>query len=203
MRAAMRCTAPINAPGPPPTMPRRRRRCLPCCLDSAGMFTLLPCRKPQHSPVGFLVGTGFCKIVERALGDLNDVPLDKRCALPRALLAALQAAFPFEHCPAIKTILCQFGKDAAEIHLPVAERPEAPRTLHPWLVSNKMLQRLCPPTDSRNLSKVTPSCRSSPGCSSKQRSTPAASNASRIGRQRFANSSNAVSMSPGGRCGQG
>src|ERR1700745_2970809 len=135
MRAAMRCTAPINAPGPPPTMPRRSRRCLPCCLDSAGMFTPLSCRKPQHSPVGFLVRTGFCKIVERALGDLNDVPLDNRRAFPRALLAALQAAFPFEHRPAIKTVLRQFGKDAVEIHLPVAERPEAPRTLHPRLVS--------------------------------------------------------------------
>src|SRR5438445_397836 len=135
MRAAMRCTAPINAPGPPPTMPRRSRRSLPCFLDSAGMFGLLSCRKPQHSPVGFLVRTGFCKIVERALGDLNDVPLDKRRALPRALLAALQAAFPFEHCPAIKTVLRQFGKDAAEIHLPVAQRPEAPRALHPRLVS--------------------------------------------------------------------
>src|SRR6184192_349503 len=55
--------------------------------------------------------------------------------LPRALLAALQAAFPFEHCPAIKTVLRQFGKDAAEIHLPVAQRPEAPRALHPRLVS--------------------------------------------------------------------
>src|SRR2546429_3589486 len=69
MRAAMRCTAPINAPGPPPTMPRRSRRSLPCFLDSAGMFGLLSCRKPQHSPVGFLVRTGFCKIVERALDD--------------------------------------------------------------------------------------------------------------------------------------
>src|SRR6266566_7657578 len=135
MRAARRCTAPINAPGPPPTMPRRRRRCMPSSLDSAGMFTLLSCRKPQHSPVGLLVRTGFCKVVEGALGDLNDVPLDKRRAFPRALLAALQATFPFEHCPTIETVLRQFGKDAAEIHLPVAQRPEAPHTLDPRLVS--------------------------------------------------------------------
>src|ERR1700746_798144 len=135
MRAAMRCTAPINAPGPPPTMPRRSRRSLPSFLASTGLVGPLSGRKPQHSPVGFLVRTGFCKIVERALGDLNDVPLDKRRALPRALLAALQAAFPFEHCPAIKTVLRQFGKDAAEIHLPVAQRPEASRPLHPRLGS--------------------------------------------------------------------
>src|SRR6185437_6119514 len=38
-RAAMRCTAPMKAPGPPPTMPSRKRRLYPSLVPSIGMRT--------------------------------------------------------------------------------------------------------------------------------------------------------------------
>src|SRR5437899_8943443 len=131
----MRCTAPMNAPGPPPTMPSRKRRCLLCFLGSAGMFAFLSRSKPQHPPIRFFVGAGFCKIVERALRCLNDVPRNKRRAFPRTLLAALQATLPLEYRPPIEAVLRQLGKNSSKIHLPVTERTEPARALYPRLIS--------------------------------------------------------------------
>src|SRR5260370_11795428 len=125
----------MNAPGPPPTMPRRSRRCWLCFFDSPGMFAFLPRRESQHSAVCFLVRAGFCKIIECALCRLNDVPRNKRRAFPRSLLAALQAALPLENRPSVEPVLRQLGKNAAKIYLAVAQRAEAPRALHPRLVS--------------------------------------------------------------------
>ena len=50
-----------------------------------------------------------------------------------AVLGVLQAAFPFDHRPAVKAVLRELGEDAAEIDLPVAEasgsaRRGSPRT---------------------------------------------------------------------------
>src|SRR5215471_20766085 len=109
MRAARRCTAPMNAPGPPPTMPSRIRRCFPCVLDSPGMFAFLSCGESQHPPVRFLVRARFCKIVKSALGRLDNVPRNKRRAFPRSLLAALHAALPLEHSPALEIVLRELG----------------------------------------------------------------------------------------------
>src|SRR5207248_946674 len=136
MRAAIRCTAPMNAPGPPPTMPSRMRRCLPCVLDSPGMFPFLSRREPQHSPIRFLVRSGFCKIVKRSFGCLDNVPRNEGRALPRPLLAALHTTLPFEHRPPVEVVLRQLGKNAPEIHLPVTQRPEAPRATNPRLISS-------------------------------------------------------------------
>src|SRR6266513_2706109 len=66
-----------------------------------------------------------------------------------------------------------------------------------------MPQRGCRSTRSRNISNVAPSNRSSPGCSSKPTLTPCESQKSRIGFQRLASSSKAVSTSPAGRWGNG
>ena len=66
-----------------------------------------------------------------------------------------------------------------------------------------MLQRLCLLVASRKRSKVTPSCTSSPGCTSYATSTPHSSKTSSIGVQRFASSSKPISTSPSGRCGHG
>src|SRR5690242_18353263 len=135
MRAAMRCTAPMNAPGPPPTMPSRIRRCFPCVLDSPGMFAFLSCREPEHPAVRFLVRAGFCKIIKRPFGRLDYVPRNKRRPFSRSLLAALHAALPLQHRPSIEIVLRQLGKNSAKIHLPIAERPEPPRAPNPRLVS--------------------------------------------------------------------
>src|ERR1700733_5514816 len=40
----MRCTAPMNAPGPPPTMPRRRRRGTVGCWAESEIISLSPVR---------------------------------------------------------------------------------------------------------------------------------------------------------------
>src|SRR5919108_3193444 len=135
MRAAMRCTAPMNAPGPPPTMPSRIRRCFPCILDSPGMFAFLSRCEAQHPPIRFLICPGFCKIVKRALSRLDNVPRNKRRTFPRSLIAALHATLPFEHRPSVEIVLRQLRKNPAKIHLPVAQRAKTPRASNPRLVS--------------------------------------------------------------------
>src|SRR6266404_2473445 len=109
MRAAMRCTAPINAPGPPPTMPSRMRRFpspafVPEVIDSPDCLDL---GQTEHAAVGCKVGAGLRKIIERRACSLNDVVRDEWRAFGSALLCALDAAFPFEHGPAIVSVLRQ------------------------------------------------------------------------------------------------
>jgi len=53
----------------------------------------------------------------------------------RAVFGVLQAAFPFNHGPAIEIIGGHFGKDRAEINLTVAKRPEPPGAVRPALVA--------------------------------------------------------------------
>jgi hypothetical protein len=47
----------------------------------------------------------------------------------------LQAAFPFQHRPAVIVVLRELGEDAGEIDLPVAERAEAAGAVDPALVA--------------------------------------------------------------------
>src|SRR5882724_3570803 len=61
---------------------------------------------------------------------------DERGAFRCPLFAALDAAFPFKYGPACKSVLREFGKNAAEIHLPVAQRAEAPCPVNPRLVAS-------------------------------------------------------------------
>src|SRR5579859_1741026 len=55
--------------------------------------------------------------------------------LGRALLAALDAALPFEHGPAVKSVLRQFRKDRFEVDLAVARGTESSCTVRPRLIS--------------------------------------------------------------------
>src|ERR1700687_3589131 len=123
MRAAMRGTAPMNAPGPPPTMPHRMRRfpspaLVPEIIASPGLF--LDLVQTEHAAVGGMVGAGLRKIIESGTCRLDDVMGDERRALGGALLGALDAAFPFEDGPAVETVLRELGKDSGEIDLSVA-----------------------------------------------------------------------------------
>ncbi len=61
------------------------------------------------------------------VGDLNDVIRNERRAFRRALLRMLQAAFPLQHRPAVVAVLCKLGENADEVHLAIAQRPEASR----------------------------------------------------------------------------
>jgi hypothetical protein len=74
----------------------------------------------EHSPIRSLVCARFGEILKRSFGSLNHVMRDKRRAFRRALLAALDAAFPLQHGPAGKIILRQLGKNSGEIDLPIA-----------------------------------------------------------------------------------
>src|SRR5260370_10355503 len=101
MRAAMRCTAPINAPGPPPTMPSRMRRFpspafVPEIIDSPDCLDL---GQTEHAAVGCKVRPGLRKIIEGRACSLNDVGWDERRAFGNPLLCPLDAAFPFDHRP--------------------------------------------------------------------------------------------------------
>src|SRR3954468_7944371 len=58
---------------------------------------------------------------------------DEGRALARAVLCVLQAAFPFEHRPAVEPDRGQPGEDRLEIDLPVAERAEAAGAVDPGL----------------------------------------------------------------------
>ena len=80
-----------------------------------------------------IVGAAGREIVEGACRHLDDVRLDERRALGGTLLAVLDAALPFQHRPAVETVLRQLGEDAAEIDLAVAERAEPAGAVHPGL----------------------------------------------------------------------
>src|ERR1700712_2692165 len=116
----------MKAPVPPPTMPRRILR-LPVS------DILLSSAQPENLAIGGGVGTGRRKIVERLLGNVDDVALDERRALGCALLGRLDRALPLEHRPAVETVCTEFRKDAGEIALAVAERAEPARPVHPGL----------------------------------------------------------------------
>src|SRR5260370_34563834 len=164
IRAAIRCTAPINAPGPPPTIPSRSRpfftslatgfavislshsspcpRCL--CFSVNSVLSLSFClrlipgllRQAQHSPVRRLIRPRTREIIKRPARRLNNMPLNKRRPFRRTLLAALDAALPLQNRPPRKIILRQLGKDALEIHLPIPRRAKPPRPIHPALISS-------------------------------------------------------------------
>src|SRR5262245_11997167 len=128
----MRCTAPMNAPWPPPTMPRRSRRpSLPSPLPSIAMPP--SSADAEHAPVRRLVGALADEVLERGLGHPDEVRGDELGALARAVLGMLQAAFPLQHRPAAVIVAGELGEDGAEIDLAVAERAEAPGAVQPRL----------------------------------------------------------------------
>src|SRR5215470_9258608 len=98
----------MNAPSPPPTMPRRSRRAVPPWRE---LSIATSGAQAEHAPVRGLVGAGSREIVERALGDIDDVACDERRALASTLLRALDAALPLEHRPAVVVVLRQLGED--------------------------------------------------------------------------------------------
>src|SRR5213595_1171469 len=64
------------------------------------------------------------------------MPLNKGRTFRRALLAALDATFPFQHRPPGKIILRQLGKYGAEINLPVTRRTKPSSSIGPGLVAS-------------------------------------------------------------------
>src|SRR5208337_449101 len=109
MREAMRCTAPMNAPSPPPA---------PAALGVAASLDGHSCfssNEPERAIDLLLVDCAAGEIVERLVGDPDDVMLDELGALARAVLGVLQTAFPLEHRPGRIAALRELGEDAVEV----------------------------------------------------------------------------------------
>src|SRR5271157_2115202 len=135
MREAMRWTAPMNAPSPPPTMPSLILLPVLASLRPSMAMPVSPLAQSERAVDLLLVGRAACEVVERLFGDADDVMLDELGALARAVLRVLEAAFPLEHRPGRIAVLRHLGEDAREIDLPVAERAEAARPVDPRRVA--------------------------------------------------------------------
>src|SRR5690606_582092 len=139
MRAAMRWTAPMKAPCPPPTMPSR--------IGPSPDSTFLPltilflpelCTHrlyTHHCLEKLSVGLACGKVIEGLFRNPDDVAGNERRAFGRAVFGMLEAALPFEDCPGIVAVLRQLGEDAAEINLTVAQGAEASGAVYPTLVA--------------------------------------------------------------------
>ena len=75
------------------------------------------------------------EVIKSGARRLDDMPLNKRRPFRSTLLAALDAALPFQHRPSRKVILCQPGKYRAEINLAISRRTKPPRSIYPWLIA--------------------------------------------------------------------
>ena len=72
-----------------------------------------------------LVAAAAGEIVERLLGNADDVSVDELGPFTRAVFRVLEAAFPFDHRPAGKIVARELGEDADEIHAAVSQGTEA------------------------------------------------------------------------------
>src|SRR5213083_2856018 len=61
------------------------------------------------------------------------MPRNEWRAFRCALFAALDAAFPLEHCPTVKTVLRELGKNCFEVDLAIAGRAEPSGAIDPRL----------------------------------------------------------------------
>ncbi len=118
-RIAIRCTAPMKALRPPPTMPTRRRR-PPVALVAGRVHHRLQAPTPSSFEIGRAIGAGGGEIVERVVGHLDDMVGDEFRALARRDFRVLQAALPLVDRPTGKIIGGELGEDRLEIDLPVA-----------------------------------------------------------------------------------
>src|SRR6267142_4675960 len=121
---------------------------LPPCPSGCGVFPHLRlCLKSslhpdvsnlcetEHAAIGRSIRAGLCEVIERRAGSLNDVASDEWRALGRALLGALDAAFPFEDRPAVEIILRELRENAVEIHLAVAGPTKTSGAIDPGVIT--------------------------------------------------------------------
>src|SRR5437867_5469007 len=119
MRAHSRCTPPMNAPRPPPTMPS---------LSGWAMSG-----DAEHTAIRGEVGAGAGEIVERLVRHPDDVVGDELRPFAGAVLRVLEAALPLEHRPTGIVVLRQLREDGLEVHLTVAEGTEPASAIDPRL----------------------------------------------------------------------
>src|SRR5256884_1443849 len=132
-RAHRRCTAPMNAPRPPPTMPSRSGRDGRASDVASTMTGSPPSGDAEHAAVGSHVGASTGEVVERFFGDADDVVGDELRPFASAVLGVLETALPLQHRPAGIIVLGELGEDRLEVHLAVAQRAEASGPIDPRL----------------------------------------------------------------------
>src|SRR5271157_1563870 len=84
MREAMRWTAPMKAPSPPPTMPSLIFPPVLASLRPSMAMNPLPSLQSERALDLLLVDRGAGEVVKRLVGDADDVVLDELGALARA-----------------------------------------------------------------------------------------------------------------------
>src|SRR6478735_12452735 len=109
----MRCTPPMNAPWPPPTMPRRMRRGAATPLLPSIVILVSRSGDAEHLPVRCQVDPAAGEVVERPVGNADDVVGDEDRPLACAILRVLEAAFPLHHRPAREVVSGHLGEDRA------------------------------------------------------------------------------------------
>src|SRR5258708_5702197 len=87
--------------------------------------------EPQHLPYLLTVRAASGEGIECSIFYANNMPGDLLRPLRRAILRVLQPAPPFKHAPAGKIVLRHLRKDRPKTDLPIAQRTEPPRAIHP------------------------------------------------------------------------
>src|SRR5437016_7098300 len=118
-RAHSRCTPPINAPRPPPTMP-----------SLSGWTIVRRCRASGDSR------PGRCRRRRNRRTPVpspDDVIGDELRPFAGTVLRVLEAALPLEHRPAGVVVLRELREDRLEVHLTVAQGTEPAGAIDPRL----------------------------------------------------------------------
>src|SRR5262245_49175058 len=134
----MRCTAPMKAPSPPPTMPSRIRFTSLCSRPSIAMGLLCSLEdrvQPEHASVGSRVGAGRGEVVEGGLSHSDDVVADESRAFACPILGVFQAALPLQHGPGVIVVLGELRENRVEGDLPVAEGAKPAGALDPAFIA--------------------------------------------------------------------
>src|SRR5215475_7881630 len=104
------------------------------CLIPGSSLGLRNWIQAQNLTVLVLIRTCAGKVVEGAIGDVDDLIADEDCALRCAGLGMLEAALPLQHGPSRVVVLRHLAEDRLEVDLPVAERAEPARPVDPVLI---------------------------------------------------------------------
>src|SRR5882762_9111549 len=106
-----------------------------CARDHCFTLIVSNLRETEHAAIRGLIRSGLCEVIERRARCLNYMACDEWSALGCALLGALDAAFPFEHRPAVEIMLREFGENPVEIYLAVPGRTKTSGAVDPGLIA--------------------------------------------------------------------
>src|SRR5690606_5998200 len=91
--------------------------------------------EPQQPAVTRRTDFNANELVDGPRGAVDQLPPNEMGTFSRSLPCILEAAFPFEYCPAVIAVLRQLAEYLLEIDLAVARRAKPSGALHPVLVA--------------------------------------------------------------------